>query len=39
MVEPVSAWIAVPGLLCLSAAVLAVACLRIRKMEISYLAD
>jgi ABC-type transport system involved in multi-copper enzyme maturation permease subunit len=37
--EPVSPWIAVPGLLCLSAAVLTFACFRIRKMEISYLAD
>lgn len=39
IVEPVPAWIAVPGLLCLSALVLVVACLRIRKMEISYAAD
>lgn len=39
IVEPVSAWIAVPGLLCLSVLVLAVACVKIRKMEISYLAD
>jgi len=39
IVEPVSAWIAVPGLLCLSVLVLVVACLKIRKMEISYLAD
>ena len=39
IVEPVSAWIAVPGLLCLSMLVLAVACLKIRRMEISYLAD
>jgi ABC-type transport system involved in multi-copper enzyme maturation permease subunit len=39
IVEPVSAWIAVPGLLCLSVLVLAVACVRIRRMEISYLAD
>ena len=37
--EPVSAWLAVPGLLCLSAAILVFACRRIRKMEISYLAD
>jgi ABC-type transport system involved in multi-copper enzyme maturation permease subunit len=39
VVEPVSAWIAVPGLLCLSLIVLVVACLRIRRMEISYLAE
>jgi ABC-type transport system involved in multi-copper enzyme maturation permease subunit len=37
--EPVSAWIAVPGLLCLSAAILVFACWRIRRTEISYLAD
>ena len=37
--EPVSAWLAVPGLLCLSAAILVFACRRIRKMEISYLTD
>jgi ABC-type transport system involved in multi-copper enzyme maturation permease subunit len=37
--EPVPAWIAVPGLLTLCAAILVFACARIRKMEISYLAD
>lgn len=37
--EPVSAWIAVPGLMGLSAAILLFACFRIRRMEISYLAD
>ena len=37
--EPVSPWLAVPGLLCLSAAVLVFACFRIRRTEISYLAD
>jgi ABC-type transport system involved in multi-copper enzyme maturation permease subunit len=37
--EPVPAWIAVPGLLCLSAAILVFACWRIRRTEISYLAD
>jgi ABC-type transport system involved in multi-copper enzyme maturation permease subunit len=37
--EPVPAWIAVPGLLCLCTAILVFACLRIRRMEISYLAD
>lgn len=37
--EPVSAWIAVPGLLCLSGAILVFACWRIRRTEISYLAD
>jgi len=37
--EPVSAWIAVPGLLTLAMAVLVLACFRIRSMEISYLAD
>jgi ABC-type transport system involved in multi-copper enzyme maturation permease subunit len=39
IVEPVSAWIAVPGLFCLSLLILAVACLKIRRMEVSYLAD
>jgi ABC-type transport system involved in multi-copper enzyme maturation permease subunit len=37
--EPVSAWIAVPGLLCLCTVILILACLRIRRTEISYLAD
>lgn len=37
--EPVPAWIAVPGLLTLCAAILVFACMRIRRMEISYLAD
>jgi ABC-type transport system involved in multi-copper enzyme maturation permease subunit len=37
--EPVSPWLAVPGLMCLSVAVLIFACMRIRKTEISYLAD
>lgn len=37
--EPVSPWLAVPGLLVLSTAILVFACVRIRKMEISYLAD
>lgn len=37
--EPVSAWIAVPGLLCLCTVILIFACLRIRRTEISYLAD
>ncbi len=37
--EPVPAWIAVLGLLCLSAAILVYACIRIRRTEISYLAD
>jgi ABC-type transport system involved in multi-copper enzyme maturation permease subunit len=37
--EPVSPWLAVPGLLCLSIAILAFACFRIRRTEISYLAD
>src|SRR5947209_2485554 len=36
--EPVSAWRAVPGLLCLSAAILVFACRRLRKMELSYFA-
>jgi ABC-type transport system involved in multi-copper enzyme maturation permease subunit len=39
MAEPVSPWLAVPGLLCLSLAILICACLRIRRTEISYLAD
>ncbi|HEY7406591.1 MAG TPA: hypothetical protein VIB39_23890, partial [Candidatus Angelobacter sp.] len=37
--EPVSPWLAVPGLMCLSLAILTYACLRIRRNEISYLAD
>jgi ABC-type transport system involved in multi-copper enzyme maturation permease subunit len=37
--EPVSPWLAVPGLMCLSAAILVFACVRIRGTEISYLAD
>lgn len=37
--EPVSAWLAVPGLLILSLTILAFACFRIRRTEISYLAD
>lgn len=37
--EPVPAWIAVPGLLFLCALILGYACLRIRRTEISYLAD
>jgi len=37
--EPVSPWLAIPGLLVLSAAILAFACYRIRRTEISYLAD
>jgi ABC-type transport system involved in multi-copper enzyme maturation permease subunit len=39
MTEPVSPWLAIPGLLLLSAAILAFACYRIRRTEISYLAD
>jgi ABC-type transport system involved in multi-copper enzyme maturation permease subunit len=37
--EPVPAWIAVPGLVCLSALMLVIACMRLRRMEISYVAD
>lgn len=37
--EPVSPWAAVPGLLCLSTAILVFACFYIRRTEISYLAD
>jgi len=37
--EPVSAWIAVPGLLILCSLILVFACLRIRRTEVSYLAD
>jgi ABC-type transport system involved in multi-copper enzyme maturation permease subunit len=37
--EPVPAWLAVSGLLTLCAAILLFACWRIRRMEISYLAD
>jgi ABC-type transport system involved in multi-copper enzyme maturation permease subunit len=37
--DPVPPWLAVPGLLALCAAILVFACFRIRKIEISYLAD
>jgi hypothetical protein len=37
--EPVSPWFAIPGLLILSAIILGFACMRIRRTEISYLAD
>jgi ABC-type transport system involved in multi-copper enzyme maturation permease subunit len=37
--DPVPAWLAVPGLVCLCAAILVFACFKIRRMEISYLAD
>jgi len=37
--EPVSPWLAIPGLLLLSVAILAFACWRIRRVEVSYLAD
>ncbi len=37
--EPVSPWIAVPGLVLLSTAILVFACFRICRTEISYLAD
>jgi ABC-type transport system involved in multi-copper enzyme maturation permease subunit len=37
--EPVPPWLAVPGLLLLCAGILVFACWRIRKVEISYLAD
>ncbi len=37
--EPVSRWFAIPGLLLLSLAILAYACFKIRRTEISYLAD
>jgi ABC-type transport system involved in multi-copper enzyme maturation permease subunit len=39
MAEPVSPWLAIPGLLVLSAAILVLAGYRIRRTEISYLAD
>jgi ABC-type transport system involved in multi-copper enzyme maturation permease subunit len=39
MTEPVSPWLAIPGLLCLSIAILVFACYRIRRTEVSYLAD
>lgn len=37
--EPVRAWVAVLGILLLTAAVLAYSCLRIRRLEISYTTD
>jgi ABC-type transport system involved in multi-copper enzyme maturation permease subunit len=39
LAEPVSPWLAVPGLLVLSSAILVFAAFRIRRTEISYLAD
>jgi ABC-type transport system involved in multi-copper enzyme maturation permease subunit len=39
LAEPVSPWLAVPGLILLSVAILTFACARIRRTEISYLAD
>ncbi|HET9836601.1 MAG TPA: hypothetical protein VFR84_00100 [Candidatus Angelobacter sp.] len=39
MAEPVSPWIAVPGLVLLCIGVLVFACIRIQRTEISYLAD
>ncbi|HEX7962474.1 MAG TPA: hypothetical protein VF493_21350 [Terriglobales bacterium] len=37
--NPVSPWIAVPGLLTLCLLVLALACIKVRKLEISYVAE
>ena len=37
--DPVSPWIAVPGLLTLCLAVLVLACIKVRKLEISYVAE
>lgn len=37
--EPVSPWVALPGLLILCMLILAFACMRIRRTEVSYLAD
>src|SRR5437764_2318839 len=37
--EPIAPWVAVFGLLCLTVAVLAYACVRIRHIEISYTSD
>ncbi len=37
--EPVAAWAATLGIICLSAAVLVFACFRVRKLEISYTTD
>ncbi len=37
--EPVPAWLATLGIVCLSAAVLVYACFRVRKLEISYTTD
>src|SRR5262249_60507186 len=37
--DPVSPWIDVPGLLMLCLVVLALACLKVRKLEISYVAE
>ena len=39
MADPVSAWLAVPGLVLFAALTILVAALRIRRMEISYAAD
>jgi ABC-type transport system involved in multi-copper enzyme maturation permease subunit len=37
--DPISPWLAVPGLLCLASAVLVFACFKIRTMEINYGAE
>lgn len=39
LAEPVSPWLAIPGLILLSLATLVFACLRIQRTEINYLAD
>ena len=39
LAEPVSPWIAIPGLIMLSVATLVFACIRIQRTEINYLAD
>ena len=39
MADPVSPWLAIPGLLCLSLVILVYAGARIRRTEVSYLAD
>jgi ABC-type transport system involved in multi-copper enzyme maturation permease subunit len=39
LAEPVSPWLAIPGLILLSVAILVFACLRIQRTEINYLAD
>jgi flagellar biogenesis protein FliO len=37
--EPVSPWVAVFGIMCITTAVIVFACYRVRRLEISYTTD